>query len=71
MKSDFLFTISVILLSGLFISIKGFQDHLALLEIFSIFLMFTAFLISSSLTFAALTVLINKFFTYLEGQQTF
>lgn len=65
MKIDYLVIPSVILISGIFIFIKGFQSNLPLMEIMTIFLLFTGFLIIFSVICASIAVSIDRIITYL------
>ena len=64
MKSDYLIIPGVILVTGLFIFAKGFQNNLPLTEIITIFIMFTGFLTGFSLLCASLILALNKILSY-------
>ena len=64
MRSDFIIVPSVILVTGAFIFIKGFQNNLPLMEIITIFILFTGFLIGFSLLCASIAISINKIISY-------
>ena len=65
MKNDLKITLAIFSVVGIFIFIKGFQDNLSILDIFTIFVTFIIFSISFALLTASLIDSISWILTSL------
>jgi hypothetical protein len=65
MKNDLKITLAIFSVVGIFIFIKGFQDNLSILDIFTIFVTFIIFSIGFALLTASLIDIISWILTSL------
>lgn len=64
MKNNIIELIVIIAIIGVFIFIKGFQSNMEISEILSIFVMFSGFILVSTLICTSLMFSINRVLTY-------